>query len=200
MPAARAVAIGGIGPCDRPVCFADCVGQCFEIIRARRRGLGLALDEDDRPAAGNDEPIGVRGAQVVGVGLGIGRQWPEDGGGLGVCVRQRRDGRRRAGRPRAAPGLHFWNASCPGWPGPSPSAMCGIVSGDPGRRTLVTWPTRPAVQSAVRATEPTRPPPQRGTRLLPDDRRGRVRPAAGDGTGVAGGYGDGWCHRSFRCT
>jgi hypothetical protein len=141
----------------------------------------------------------VRGAQVVRVRLGIGRQRPEDGGGLGVRVSQCRDGRPRAGRPRAAPGLHFWHASWPGWPGPSPQGMCAIVSAVLRRRTLVPCPTRPATPPVARATLLTCPQPARGLRPRPVGRRGRVRPAAG-GIGEGGDCADGWCHPSFRCT
>jgi hypothetical protein len=142
----------------------------------------------------------VRGAQVVRVRLGIGRQRPEDGGGLGVRVSQCRDGRPRAGRPRAAPGLHFWHASWPGWPGPSPQGMCAIVSADPGRRTLVPCPTRPATPPVVRARLLTCPRPPRGTRRRPVDPRGVAPPAVAGGIAEAGDCADGWCRRSFRCT
>ena len=200
VPAASPVAITGVGSRGRSGRFTYRVGQGLEIIRAGRSGLGFALDEHDRPPARNDEPVGMRGAQVVCMRLGIWRKGPENGGGLGVCVRQGRDGRRRAGRPRAAPGLHFWNASRPGRSGPSPQAMCRIVSGDPGRRTLVAWPIRPAVPPEVPARQPMRLPPRRGTRRLPDARRGRVLPAGGDGTAAVADFVGASYHRNFRCT
>jgi hypothetical protein len=200
VPAASSVAITGVGSRRRPGSFTYRVGQGLEVIRAGRSCLGFALDEHDRPAAGDDEPVGMRGAQVVRMRLGVWRKRPENGGGLGVRVRQGRDGRRRAGRPRAAPGLHFWNASRPGRSGPSPQAMCRIVSGDPGRRTLVAWPIRPAVPPEVPARQPMRRPPRRGTRRLPDGRRGRVLPAGGDGTAAVADFVGASCHRNFRCT
>jgi hypothetical protein len=141
----------------------------------------------------------MRRAQVVRVRLGIGGQRPENCCGLGVCVSQRRDGRRRAGRPRATPGLHFWHASRPGRPGPSPQTMCRVVSGDPGRRTLVPCPTRPAVPPRA-ATRPTCPAPGRGTRLRRAGRRDGALLSDDDATAGEGACGDDWCRPSCRCT
>jgi hypothetical protein len=142
----------------------------------------------------------VGGAQVVRMRLWVRRQGAKDGGGLGVRVRQCRDGPRRTGRPRAAPGLHFWHASWPGWPEPSPQGRCSIVSADPGRRTLVPCPIRPAIPRAARARRPTRagqPPRRQGSRAA--GRPGRAR--AVDVGAIAGdeACADGWCRPSCRC-
>ena len=56
---------------------------------------------------GRGEPLGVGGAQVVAVRLGVGGQRAEDGGRVGVDVGERRDRRATAGGPRtAADGAH----------------------------------------------------------------------------------------------
>ena len=194
MAAPGSIAVARVGPPWRPSGLADRVGQRLEVVGTRGRCLRLTLDEDDSPAARHGEPVGMSGTQVVRVRLGIRRQGSENGGGLRVCVRQRRDGCPRAGRPRAAPGLHFWHASWRGWPEPSPQGMCDIVSADLRRRTLVPCPTRPATPPVVQATQPT----HRGT--YPDDRLDRVRAAGADVTAGGGACADGWCRPSFRCT
>ncbi len=82
--------------------LAHGVGQGFQVVAARAGGRRTVEEPDDLPAPRGGEPLGVLGAQVVAVRLGVGRQRAEDRRRIGVDVRQRRDGGTAAGGARTA--------------------------------------------------------------------------------------------------
>jgi hypothetical protein len=79
------------------------VGQCDQVVRGGGWGFELAVVADQFPAAGGGEAAGVRLAQVVGMGLGVGSEGPHNRGRLRIHVRQRRDRQPGAGVAGAAP-------------------------------------------------------------------------------------------------
>ena len=90
----------------------DGVGQRLEVVAARPEVGGVRGQPQDLPAARGGEPLGVRGAQVVAVRLGVGGQRAEDGGGVGVDVGERRDsGAAARGAGAAADRAHGPNGS-----------------------------------------------------------------------------------------
>ena len=84
----------------------DCIGQSLEIVIIRGLRGGLALDAHHRPPPRDGQPIGVLGAQVVGMRLDERRQRTEHRRRFDVRVGEGGDGGRTARRPRAAPGHH----------------------------------------------------------------------------------------------
>ena len=79
------------------------------IIEARQRGQAHHL-----PAAGGGEPLGVFRAEVVTVRFHVRRKRAENGGGVGVDVRECEDGRLPAGGTgTAADGAHGGTVSVP---------------------------------------------------------------------------------------
>ena len=93
---------GRAGPLLRAGRLAYGVGQGFEVVAAGPRRAGVVGEPDDLPAARRGEPLGVLGAQVVAVRFGVGGERAEDGGGVRVDVRQRRDGGTAARGARTA--------------------------------------------------------------------------------------------------
>ncbi len=89
----------------------DDVGECFQVIGLRRRGLlGLHRQPYDVPAAWCREPAGVVSAQIVTVRLDVGGQWPEYRGGVAVDISERVDRCFPASRP-GTPTRHHQPAS-----------------------------------------------------------------------------------------
>ena len=58
----------------RPGRLAHGVGQRLEVVAGRADVGGVRREPQDLPATGGREPLGVGGAQVVAVRLGIGRE------------------------------------------------------------------------------------------------------------------------------
>jgi len=97
----RFAGAGGIGPGG----LSDRVGQRFEVVGARR--AAVRRQADHFPTAGGGQPLGVFGAQVITVWLGVRRQGAQNCGRVGVNVREREDGRLTAsGAGTAADGAH----------------------------------------------------------------------------------------------
>lgn len=78
------------------------VGQGLQVIAGRRGRPGIDREPDHLPAARGGQPFRVLRAQVVAVGLGVGGKRAQNGGGVCVDVRQRRDGRTAARSARTA--------------------------------------------------------------------------------------------------
>lgn len=94
----RAVAAAFLGPGG----LAHGVGQGFQVVAAGPDRTGVRGQPYDLPAAGRGQPLGVLRAQVVAVGFRVGGERAEDGRGVRVDVRQRRDGGAAASGARTA--------------------------------------------------------------------------------------------------
>jgi hypothetical protein len=66
----------------RPGGLTDRVGQSQQIVMGRWWRHKVGREPDNLPAARGGEPLGVLGAQVVAMRLGVGGQRPEDGSGV----------------------------------------------------------------------------------------------------------------------
>ncbi len=73
--------------------FPHGIHQGGQIVTAWRPGLPREIQPDHFPPQRNGEPGGVRAAQIVTMGFGVGGQWPQHGGGVGIDVRQGGDSR-----------------------------------------------------------------------------------------------------------
>jgi len=71
--------------------FANGVGQRLKVIGVHHRRRELTGVAHYFPAPRNGEAHSVFFAEVIGVRFGGGGQWANDGGGVRVHVRQRRD-------------------------------------------------------------------------------------------------------------
>jgi predicted Zn-dependent protease with MMP-like domain len=78
------------------------VGQGLEVVTAGLHRAGITVEPDHLPPTRDGEAAGVLLAQVVGVRLGVGREWTDDRSRVGVDVGERRHRRAAAGGPRAA--------------------------------------------------------------------------------------------------
>src|SRR5699024_11943278 len=90
MPTAGTVLPLWLGPRRRARRFTYRIGEGLQVITSRTTTGRLDRKSDDLPTARCGQPIRVRGAQVVAVWLHIGGQWTEDGGRVGVDVREDR--------------------------------------------------------------------------------------------------------------
>lgn len=82
-------------------CLSHGVGQSLEIVAGGSGCRRVGCESHDLPAAWSGETLGVRLTQVVAVGLGKGRQRPQNRSLVSVDIGQRRDRRAHAGRARA---------------------------------------------------------------------------------------------------
>ena len=82
--------------------LAHGVGERLEVVAAGAGRGGVDGEADDLPAARRREPLRVLGTQVVAVRFGVGGEGAENGGGVRVDVRQRRDGGTAASGARTA--------------------------------------------------------------------------------------------------
>ncbi len=72
--------------------FPDGVHQCGQLIGTGGAREGAKVEAEDFPAARGGQPLRVQLAQVIAVRLGVGCQRSQDGGGIGIYVRQGSDG------------------------------------------------------------------------------------------------------------
>src|SRR5699024_912964 len=72
--------------------FTYRVGEGLQVITSRTTTGRLDRESDDLPTARRGQPIRVCGTQVVAVWLHISGQRTEDGGRVGVDVREREAG------------------------------------------------------------------------------------------------------------
>jgi len=70
----------------------DGIREGEQVVGRRRRRDVVTAEPHDLPAPWHGQPLGVLGAEVVGVRLGIRRERPEDDGGVAVDVGQGGDG------------------------------------------------------------------------------------------------------------
>lgn len=95
---------GGLGGAFAgPGRLANGVGEGLEVVGRGTQRLRVRGEPDDLPAAWHRQALGVLGAQVVTVRLGVGSQWSEHRGRLGVDVGEGGHGRTRASRSRTLP-------------------------------------------------------------------------------------------------
>jgi hypothetical protein len=92
-----------LGHDQRPARLADRVGQGEQVVVGRPCLRRIDGQSDDLPAAWGTQAVGVRLAQVVGVGLGIGRKRAEHRLLVAVHVGQSRIGGPRTRVARAMP-------------------------------------------------------------------------------------------------
>ena len=92
MPTAGTVLALRLGSRRRARRFTYRVGEGLQVITSRTTTGRLDRESDDLPTARRGQPIRVCGTQVVAVWLHISGQWTEDGGRVGVDVREREDG------------------------------------------------------------------------------------------------------------
>lgn len=88
----------------RPGCLADGVGEGEEIVTGRAEGVGIRRQAHDLPPTRSAQTIAVGFAEVVGMGLGIRGERPQDGSLIGVDVGQGGHRRAPAGGTRTATG------------------------------------------------------------------------------------------------
>src|SRR5882757_2462945 len=91
-----------VEPLLRPGRLADGVGQRFQVVAAGPYRAVVRRQPYDLPAARRGQPLGMLGAKVVAMGLGVGREGAENGRGVRVDVRQCRDGGTAASGARTA--------------------------------------------------------------------------------------------------
>lgn len=71
--------------------FAHRLGQSNKIVAARPCWLVVDSEAHNLPTTRRGEASRVRGAQVVTVRLGVGREWTDHGRGVCVDIRERGD-------------------------------------------------------------------------------------------------------------
>src|SRR5215471_16836291 len=163
----------------RPDRLPDRVGQRLQVVCLARVRVGRIDGEADHiPAPWGREPPRVSGAQVVTVGLHVGGERAEHGGGVAVDVGERVHGGLPAGGPGADAG-HQWASSSAGAAGAAApgvaTAASSRASPEPGSRASPT--------TAVRTYPgPLKPPPGHCSRRVS---RKDVRSAPGPGCGAA---------------
>lgn len=71
--------------------LADRVGECHQVVAARPGRVEFPVVAHEVPSTGGRQPTRVKLAQIVRMGLGERGERPDDSGGIGVDVGQRRD-------------------------------------------------------------------------------------------------------------
>ena len=87
-----------------PTCLTNGPREGVEIVVRRPHLFVVLLDMDHIPAARRCEGLGVCGAEVIAMGLGVRGQLPDNHGRVRIHVRERCRRRTRARRLGALPG------------------------------------------------------------------------------------------------
>src|SRR6478736_1047799 len=135
------------------------VGEGEQVVRRRARVDELPGQTHDLPAPRRGQPLGVLGAQVVGVWLGVGGQRTQDRGLVGIDVGQGRDGSPGTGGAGTLARQTHGGTVVRGAPAANPARRNVVDVSSPrpprrrrnrhgrGPRGPLAWPPVPAMQT-----------------------------------------------------